>query len=520
MHLNYHFLQNLAKEVSALLSGQTFVECYSQNKDELILALSNGNSSHYIRAYLSGSFSCLSFPTAHHRARRNSIDLFPEIIGKSVEGISIISNDRSFNMKLSSGYSLLFKLHGNRSNIILYQESRFLGMFNNALKKDEDITSTSIAKPGSTNKEEWLAMPDLRSVFPTFGPRVLQHLRSKGFENNSPEQQWSQINELLVAFKDAHFFINEENGVPFLSLFEQGNSLSQHQSAIEATNALSRYYHQTYLFEREKSKQLQQLKSAYQKAEKYIRNTEQKMELLLQKRPFDEIANIIMANLHAIPKGTSKVELLDFYTNELIEIKLKPDASPQKQAEQYYRKSKNQSKEKENLESNLRKKTRETEKLALLIDELSAISDRKSLSKFSKTNAAEQTNQKHDIRLPFYQHEIDGFEIRIGKSAKDNDLMLRQFAHKDDLWLHARDVAGSHVLIRHQKNQIIKPILIEQAAQLAAFYSKRKHDTLAPVIYTPRKFVRKAKNLLPGQVLVEKEQVILVKPSKEPNLSH
>ncbi len=520
MHLNYHFLKHLVRELSEALVGRSFVECYSQNKDELIFELGSKNNSYCIRAYLSGSFSCLSFPEVLHRAKRNSIDLFPEIIGKSVEDISIIPNDRSFKMRLSSGYSLLFKLHGNRSNIILHQESQFLGMFNNALKKDEQLIETSIAKPGQLNKQDWLDKPDLRSAFPTFGPRVAQYLESKGFENLTPEKQWSQIADLLASFENPLFFINEENGMPFLSLFQQGNLLSKHHSAIEATNALSKYYHQTYLFERDKNKQLQQLKSAQQKANKYIQNTEQKMTLLSQKRPFEEIANIIMANLHAIPKGASKVELLDFYTNAPVEIKLKPDTTPQKQAEQYYRKSKNQSKEKENLEANLRQKVDEVENLQMLIDELSTISDRKHLNQFIKAHSAEQVHGKNEIRLPFYRHDIDGFEIRIGKSAKDNDLMLRQFAHKDDLWLHARDVAGSHVLIRHQKNRVIKPRLIEQAAQLAAFYSKRKHDTLAPVIYTPRKFVRKAKNLLPGQVLVEKEQVVLVRPSKEPNPSH
>ena len=520
MHLNYHFLKHLVRELQETLTNHKFVECYSQSKDELILALSNGTSSTYIRAYLSGSFSCLTFPENHQRAKRNSIDLFPEIIGKNVEDIAIISYDRSFLMNLSAGFALLFKLHGNRSNIILYQEAQFLGMFNHGLKKDELVTVESIAKTGTTTKEDWLANPNPQAAFPTFGPSVMQYLRTMGFEDQTLEKQWSMIIALLDSFNKSLFYINEEGAIPFLSFFEQGNVLSKHQSAIAASNALSKYYHQTYLFERDKSNQLQQLKSADQKANKYIAHTRHKMDLLSKKRPFDEIANIIMANLHAIPKGASKVELLDFYTNESIEIKLKSDTSPQKQAEQYYRKSKNQSKEKENLVSNIEKKTKEAENLQHLIDELSTISDRKKLNQYIKAHGSDHAGSQNEVRLPFYRHEIDGYEIRIGKSAKDNDLMLRQFAHKDDLWLHARDVAGSHVLIKHQKNKKFRPTVIEQAAQLAAFYSKRKHDTLAPVIYTPRKFVRKAKNLLPGQVLVEKEQVILVKPAKEPNLSH
>jgi predicted ribosome quality control (RQC) complex YloA/Tae2 family protein len=403
---------------------------------------------------------------------------------------------------------------------MLYDDSGFLGMFNHSLKKDEFVRPDGLAKNATTTQEDWLTNTDLKSAFPTFGPTVNRYLKSQGFESETADDQWSMIKDLLECFELSHFLINQGDGPPYLSFFRMDEVLSEHQSAIEACNALSKYYHQTYLFERDKGKYLQQLKSDYQKAMKYVDHTRQKMDLLSQKRPFDELANIIMANLHAIPKGASKVELYDFYRNSQIEIKLKPESSPQHQAEQYYRKSKNRFKEKENLELNLQKKAAEIEEKQRLIDEITAISDRKKLNQFVPAHFPDKTNTKNDIRLPFYRHDIDGFEIRIGKSAKDNDLMLRQFSHKDDLWLHARDVSGSHVLIKHQKKTAISASIIERAAQMAAFYSKRKHDTLAPVIYTPRKFVRKAKNLLPGQVLVEKEQVIIVSPLKEPKPSH
>lgn len=81
------------------------------------------------------------------------------------------------------------------------------------------------------------------------------------------------------------------------------------------------------------------------------------------------------------------------------------------------------------------------------------------------------------------------------------------------MWLHARMVAGSHVLIKKSITQIIPQQVLETAAQLAAYYSKSKTDSLAPVIYTPAKFVRKVKGSSPGSVVVDKEQVILVKPA-------
>lgn len=515
MHLNYHFLKHLVSELHPLLTGRAISECYSQNKDELIIAISDSTGPiRYIRAQLSGSFTCLTFPEAHHRAKKNSIDLFPQFIGRRLLDIQMTHNDRSFVIELSESFRLLFKLHGNRSNIILYEHEAFAGMFNNNLKKDETVQPDALAKNTVITRERWLSEPDIKSSFPTFGPRVIQYLMEQGFEKCTPAEQWTKINDLLVQFEAPTFYINQDLGIPCLTLFPIGVPLSSHTSAIEATNALSKHYHQTYLFEKDQQHYLQLLGSEERKALKYIDHTRQKIAKLSQKRPYDELANIIMANLHAIPKGASQVELLDFYHNKTITIKLKPDQPPQKLAEQYYRKSKNQSKERDNLEANLSKKLHDISKIKKLSQELQEITGRKQLNQFIAEHFAEKSKASNQARLPFYIHDIDGFEIRVGKSAKDNDLMLRQFTHKDDLWLHARDVAGSHVIIRHQKQKTISPDLIEKVAQLAAFYSKRKHDTLAPVIYTPRKYVRKAKNLLPGQVLVEKEQVIIVRPEK------
>ncbi len=90
--------------------------------------------------------------------------------------------------------------------------------------------------------------------------------------------------------------------------------------------------------------------------------------------------------------------------------------------------------------------------------------------------------------------------------------MLRAFVHKDDLWLHARQVPGSHVVIRMKGVAALPNGVLERAAGLAAFYSKFKTESLAPVIYTDAKFVRKIKGSAPGSVMVDREKVILVPP--------
>lgn len=112
-------------------------------------------------------------------------------------------------------------------------------------------------------------------------------------------------------------------------------------------------------------------------------------------------------------------------------------------------------------------------------------------------------------------HSTDGFTILVGRSARDNDTLTIQVARGRDLWLHARDVAGSHVIIRRDKNQDVPFSTILEAANLAACYSKSRHDTNVEIGYTERKHVSKPKGLGPGQVHVAAMKTVLVTPDPE-----
>ena len=87
-------------------------------------------------------------------------------------------------------------------------------------------------------------------------------------------------------------------------------------------------------------------------------------------------------------------------------------------------------------------------------------------------------------------------------------------AHKNDLWLHARGVAGSHVIIRRSSAHFPQRV-IEQGAHLAAYYSKARNQSLVPVDYTFRKFVFKVKGGSLGEVNLMEEKTLLVKPRAE-----
>jgi predicted ribosome quality control (RQC) complex YloA/Tae2 family protein len=120
--------------------------------------------------------------------------------------------------------------------------------------------------------------------------------------------------------------------------------------------------------------------------------------------------------------------------------------------------------------------------------------------------------EKQEIVLPYHAVEFNGYHIWIGKNAKANDILTLKYAFKEDLWLHAKDVPGSHVVIKYKAGKNFPKDVIERGAQLAAYYSKRKNETLCPVAVTSKKFVRKRKGDPAGAVVVEREEVIMVEP--------
>lgn len=180
-------------------------------------------------------------------------------------------------------------------------------------------------------------------------------------------------------------------------------------------------------------------------------------------------------------------------------------------AEQLYRKSKNRSKEILVLEDNVTHIEKELKVLSVLHTELSEALSFKDLKPFIK-EAKKSKNKFEEPR--FKEYLLQGYKVLVGRNSNNNDELTKS-ANKDDLWLHAKDVSGSHVIIKKKTGEFPK-FVIEYAASLAAYFSKRKTDSLCPVIYTPRKFVRKVKGAPAGSVVVEKEQVVLVQPiSKE-----
>ncbi|MFN3800527.1 NFACT RNA binding domain-containing protein [Belliella pelovolcani] len=515
MHLNYHFLKFLCPELHDKFQGAQVISCFSQNKDELVIGCVKGGSEIYIRANLLPTISCLSFPDEFKRGKRNTVSLFPELLNQKFSKIEVVNFERAFVCEFESGDRLLFKLHGTRSNILFYKYNDDIParIFRNEIRDDHQLQIQDLPKNLDLSESNFFSLDGNAAKFlPTLGKIPREYLKDHGYIEASLDQKWTMMQSMMDMLDSPLFSIIKNKTEYSLTLLPTDQSIYQSENPIPACNELFRYLVVIQAFEKEKQYWLKGFEDQKKKTQAYIFKTIEKLNSLEIESPPSQLADVIMANLHQIPLGSEEIMLFNFYTGREELLRLKRGLSPQKFAENLYRKSKNRKIEIDQLYQNLADKEALLANIHDLMAELSKISHFKDLKSFVKQNQLLAKEKEKLEQVPFKRFQIEGFEILVGKSAKSNDEMLRYYAWKEDLWLHAKDVSGSHVIIKYKSGLNFPKTVLEKAAELAAYYSKNKNESIAPIIYTPVKFVRKVKGSAPGAVMVDKEKVMMVVP--------
>lgn len=139
----------------------------------------------------------------------------------------------------------------------------------------------------------------------------------------------------------------------------------------------------------------------------------------------------------------------------------------------------------------------------------------------STTNVARPRSHRPAVtspakRLPYKSYRSSGgIEILVGRGARSNDELTYEIAKPDDVWLHARDVTGAHVVLRWRQEGPPPTRDLHEAAALAAWYSRARGSIVVPVDWTRRRYVRRARGGSPGRALVERAQTVMARPSAE-----
>ena len=146
--------------------------------------------------------------------------------------------------------------------------------------------------------------------------------------------------------------------------------------------------------------------------------------------------------------------------------------------------------------------------------DLSEIRTELAESGFIRRQAQEKGQPKPKRAKPLRYISSDGYEILVGKSNLQNDELTLRTAEPTDLWMHTKDIPGSHVIIRTNGQSELPEATMEEAANLAAFYSKAKNSSMVPVDYTQRKNIKKPNGAKPGMVIYLTNKTIYITPDE------
>ncbi len=259
----------------------------------------------------------------------------------------------------------------------------------------------------------------------------------------------------------------------------------------------------SYFFDKNKALLKDQLERKAKHLKKILSESKRRLQEISERRSYKEIGDLILAHAHSLKPGLTKALVTDYYTDQRIWIKLNPDLSATDNAKKYYGKAKNEVIEQKKLQEQLVLTESNLVETLKKLEGVVNAGDFRGLKSYQKSVPMVQSQSD---TLPYRLHEFQGYQIWVGKNNKSNDQMLKM-SQKNDLWLHAKDVAGSHVIIKKKGAQFPQAI-IQYAATLAAKNSKAKTQQVVPVIVVARKFVSKPKNAAPGEVSLQKEEIV------------
>jgi predicted ribosome quality control (RQC) complex YloA/Tae2 family protein len=293
---------------------------------------------------------------------------------------------------------------------------------------------------------------------------------------------------------------------------------------IPVSEAIDAYYRKqevTRVFDRMKEERLRVLKKRIKKDLRLLGAWRDDLSRATAYRGYARYGELIKANLSVITKGTDHIEMTDYFEESLptITIPLDPTKSAQGNMDDYFRKHRKYLAAERELKPRIERAEQDLDRLRKELKEIEqgtwtvpAITP----PPLSATTVVRAVTSKGHLatdqrRGPFRRFtSTDGLPIFVGRNARENDELTFSFAKSDDLWLHARGTPGSHVVVRMGKGIDPPPETLRDAAVLALLYSDLKKSGKGDVIYTRRKWVKKAKGQAPGAVVVTQDKSLHV----------
>lgn len=265
------------------------------------------------------------------------------------------------------------------------------------------------------------------------------------------------------------------------------------------------------------------LNNEWKKNKAKLKKLEKTLEEAEKALSFKKLGELLTANLHVVERGDTEVEVIDYYDDEgkTIVIPLDPQKTPSENAQAYFKRYTKAKHSLEIVRQQIEKTEQEIDYFERLIQQMESAAPKdveeireELIEEGYLKRTASRKKERKKVTTPAIEHyrSSTGIDFYVGKNNKQNDYLTMKFARRDDIWLHTKDIPGSHVVIRDDNPD--EQTLIE-AATVAAFYSKARLSSSVPVDYTKVRHVKKPSGAKPGYVIYEHQSTLYVTPKEE-----
>lgn len=560
------YLYSLVHQLKNSIINSKIDKINQPEKDEIILTLRKERKNLKLLISASSKYPRLHFTevskTNPLQAPMFTMVLRKYLIGGKIINIEQLDGDRLLNFTIeatdelgfNSIYTLIVEIMGRHSNITLVR-NRDNKVMECIKHIGADINSYRILYPGVTykyppkslklnpfnftiseldeliNNSDLVIDEDIFSKLFTGISKSLSHNFYKEYIDKNHEFSSanikSYIETLILKLENPSFNIVKDSNENFIDLLSINLPQKENTNVIlfdDPSIMMDKYYLEKDKQERIKGRSINIQKLITTNIDRCLKKQE-KLDILLKKCDNkDDIkikGDLLTSFIYNIKQGDNNIKLLNFYSEneEYLTIELDPNKSPSENVQSYYKKY---NKLKKSEESAIEQLEKNEEELNYLYSVLTNIQNCESYTEiddiknelistgYIRSRKSSKQDKKSKASKPLHFISSDGIDIFVGKNNIQNDYLSLKFASKNHMWLHTKNIPGSHVIICSDK---IPDTTLIEGATLAAFYSKAQNSTKVPVDYTLVRNLKKPNGSKPGMVIYHTNYSLYAEPT-------
>jgi len=540
---HYLTFAHQARALDEALRGWRLAECWSQEKNALLLRFIRERRSLFVDVSLDLHVGYALLREELHRARRNTIDFFGLLLGVQLSTITIDEGERVIRMHFADGHVLAFFFFGGGGGNVLLLEgglvresfTKYTGEYDRIIAGDADgeMHDTEAIRTVIRSSSDTPLRGVMRAI-PSLGRRLAAEAlhrtgladagSASAFGDAGLDRLLEEIDVLYGACERRRtyhlYHLPDEVVFALVELRSLERDATEIETFDEIGAAIRAYRTaagRQQQFGAMRDRMTKRLVAEKGRLERSLANRLDAGAQLQRSAAWERDGNLLMSNLHVLERGIDRVKLPDWEGGER-EITLDPKLTPVENAERLFRRARGAREAAVRAERGIEKDRQRMLLLEQLLEKVSAAATVSALEKI-ENNHREIFGMSAGPREPgtaerFRRFEVaGGYEVYAGKNAANNDELTVRFAKPNDYWFHARGSSGSHVVLRWSDTKSKPPKdTLRQAASIAAYYSGARGAKMVPVAYTLRKYVRKPRGAAVGAVVMEREDVIMVEP--------